>query len=379
MVFFYKLKRKYQKDIKEEPRDEVNNELDEELEEFIENYKNIVGNYYKEIDKKELITNAIKGMIDSLDDPYSSYLNEEENANFNILLMGTYEGIGIQIANDEKGNIVVLTVFSDSPAAKADLRPGDILLKINDIDLKGKTSDYFASYVRNSVSKDFTIIYKRGNKEKNITLKKEKIIIKSVFSKTFNENNKKIGYLRVDTFASNTYTQFKEELEKLEKDGINSLIIDLRNNSGGHLTVVANMISLFLDSSHVIYQTQDKETIEKAYSTGTVTKNYSIVILANKQSASASEVMIGALKDEYGAKVVGEATFGKGTVQELQTISSGDQYKITTKKWLTPSGYWVNEKGIIPDIEISLNENYYLNPTEENDNQLQKALELLKK
>ena len=100
--------------------------------------------------------------------------------------------------------------------------------------------------------------------------------------------------------------------------------------------------------------------------------------LANKQSASASEVMIGALKDEYGAKVVGEATFGKGTVQELQTISSGDQYKITTKKWLTPSGYWVNEKGIIPDIEISLNENYYLNPTEENDNQLQKALELLR-
>lgn len=359
--------------------DELVDNIDPEIQEFIKNYNNIINNYYKDVDKKELINQAIKGMVDSLDDPYSSYIDESESSNFNILLNGSYEGLGVQIVKDTEGNIIIYKVFEDSPASKAELKPGDILLKINDVDLKDKTTEFFSSYVKTSEVNNFTILYKRGNDEKTVVLKKELIAIKSVFSKIYEEGNKRIGYLGVETFALNTYAQFKAELEKLEKDGIDSLIIDLRDNSGGHLVTVKNMISLFLDTTHVIYQTQDKTEIEKTYSTGSVTKTYPIVILANRQSASASEVMIGALKDEYGATLVGETTYGKGTVQELLSTNSGGQYKITTKKWLTPSGYWVNEKGIKPDVEVVLKEDYYLNPIVENDNQLQSAFELLRK
>lgn len=359
--------------------DELTNEIDSEIQEFINSYNNIINNYYKDVDKKELINEAIRGMIESLGDPHSAYIDEEESDNFNILLNGSYEGLGVQIINDTMGNIVVLSVFANSPAEKAELKPGDILVKINDIDLKDKTTNYFSSYVKSSVDNNYNIIYKRGNDEKTITIKKERITIKSTYSKIFEENNKKIGYLGVDVFAANTYTQFKAELEKLESDGIDSLIIDLRNNSGGHLSVVQNMISLFLDSSHVIFQTEDKKEIEKTYSSGTITKKYPIIILSNGQSASALEVMMGALQDEYGAQIVGETSYGKGTVQELLTIASGGQYKITTKKWLTPRGYWVNEKGINPNVEVTLSEDYYSNPSEANDNQLQTALDILKK
>jgi carboxyl-terminal processing protease len=185
--------------------------------------------------------------------------------------------------------------------------------------------------------------------------------------------------MNVSIFAANTYKQFKEELEKLEKDKIDSLIIDLRGNGGGHLSSVTNMISLFLDSSHVIYQTQTKKETEKTYSTGNVTKKYKIVLLCDDQSASASEVMMGALKDEYKATIIGTTSFGKGTVQELLTLPSDTQYKLTTKKWLTPNGTWVNGIGIKPDIEIKLSDEYIKNPSKENDNQLQEAIKYLSK
>ena len=138
------------------------------------------------------------------------------------------------------------------------------------------------------------------------------------------------------------------------------------------------MISLFLDSSHIIYQTDDGGKIEKFYSTGKETKKYKIIILANNNSASASEIMMGALKEEYGATIVGETSYGKGSVQELRTLSNGSQYKITIKKWLTPKGNCIDNIGIKPDYEIKLSDEYYENPTKENDNQLNKALELAK-
>lgn len=163
----------------------------------------------------------------------------------------------------------------------------------------------------------------------------------------------------------------------MESDGFESLIIDLRDNSGGHLTAVKDMIGLFLDSSHVIYQTEDKKGKEKVYSNGKVTKNYPIVIVGNANSASASEVMIGALTEEYGAVLIGNRTFGKGTVQELHSLTNGDEYKFTTKKWLTPKGNWVHNNGIEPKIEVTLSKEYYENPTEENDNQLKAAINYL--
>jgi carboxyl-terminal processing protease len=353
--------------------------LDPEIQEFISNYEYIINNYYEDIDKEELINEAIKGMVDSLEDPHSIYMDDEASETFNIQLNGTYTGLGIQITNNTDGDLVILRVFEDSPADKADLRAFDIITKIDNIDLMGYTSTEFTSYVKNSNAKSFDVTIVRDDKEQVITISKELITIKSVSSKTYEENNKKIGYLNVTIFAANTYQQFKQELEKLEKENIDSLIIDLRNNSGGHLGVVKNMISLFLDTSHVIYQTESKTDVEKSYSTGAITKKYPIVVLSNKASASASEVMMGALKDRYGATIIGDASFGKGTVQELKTMPSGGQYKFTTKKWLTPNGYWVEGKGIEPDVKVIMDYKYYEDPNEENDNQLQTALETLKK
>ena len=168
-------------------------------------------------------------------------------------------------------------------------------------------------------------------------------------------------------------------MKLLEAENIDSLIIDVRANTGGHLSTVTNIISEFLDSSKIIYRTSSKTREEIKYSKGKITKNYKVIVLVDGESASASEVLASALQESYGAKLLGTKTFGKGTVQEMQEISStGENYKITTKKWLTPNGNWINGIGITPDYEVNLNFEYFQNPVRENDNQLKEALELLK-
>ena len=228
--------------------------------------------------------------------------------------------------------------------------------------------------------KSFELEILRGEEKKTIKVTKSGVVIPSVESKIYEKNGKKIGYIYISIFANNTAKQFEKELSSLEKKKIDSLIIDVRDNTGGHLSAVTDIISLFLDSTHIMYQTEQDGKVQKFHSRGDDTKKYPIVFLANHYSASASEVLIGSLKDNLQAKVIGETTYGKGTVQEKITLSSGDQYKVTTKKWLTPNGTWVNDtKGIAPDIPVTLEEKYYTNPTDENDNQLQKALEELSK
>lgn len=354
--------------------------IDANLQSFIEEYNYLIENYYGEIDTKELLNEAFKSIVNSLDDRYTGTIDESTSNNFDIELEGKYEGLGIEIINDENKNILIYSIIPNSPAAKADIVIGDKLLIVNDISVVGMTTtEFINNIVKGSGATTFSIVLERNGEQKNVEIQKERITLQSVTSKTYEDNGKMIGYLNVSIFAANTYSQFSAELNNLESMGIDSLIIDLRDNSGGHLTAVRDMIGLFLDSSHIIYQTQDnKNKIVKTYSNGGVTKEYPIVIIANSTSASASEVMIGALMDEYGAVLVGNKTFGKGTVQELHELSNGDEYKFTTKKWLTPKGVWVHQKGIEPTIEVTLSRDYYSNPIEENDNQLKTALDYLK-
>ena len=218
------------------------------------------------------------------------------------------------------------------------------------------------------------LTYNRNGAEHTVTLTKKTVTLDSVFSEVINKDNAKIGYIRVSIFASNTDKQFAKHLSKLEEKNIDSLIIDLRANSGGHLSAATNMISEFLDSSHVIYQIKVKDEITKTYSNGHKTKDYKIAILVDNTSASASEIMTSALQEQYKAIVVGVKTYGKGTVQELQNLPNGDQYKFTTKEWLTSKGKTIDGRGIIPDVEVSLDDAYYKEPIDANDNQLQTAL-----
>ena len=348
--------------------------VDDELQEFITNYDYIVDNYYGDVDKTELVDSAIAGMLSTLD-KNSAYVGGTDT-NFSIYLEGTYEGTGIQVYNDDNGNIVVYSVFGGSPASKAGLKEDDIIIKVNDKDTTNMSLDEFSKLVKDQKGK-FNITYKRGDSEKTVQLKVDTIEIQSVSSKVINKDNKKIGYIRTTIFANNTYEQFKKELDKLEDEGIDGLVIDLRGNSGGHLSSAEQIISLFLDSSHPIYQIKSKESKNIYYSTGKETKNYKISILIDGNSASASEVVTSALAEQYGAKTVGKKSYGKGTVQELQTLSDGDQYKLTTKSWLTSKGEVIDGKGIEPDYDVTLSDEYLENPTDENDDQLQKAIEVI--
>lgn len=354
--------------------------IDSELQEFIENYNYLIENYYGQIDKKTLLNTAFKSMINSLDDKYTGTIEGSSSNNFDIELEGDYEGLGVEIINDEDQNIFIYRIIPNSPASKTDIAIGDKLLTVNGVSVSGMTTtDFINNIVKGSGATKFSMVLERNGEQKQVELQKEHITLQSVISKIYEENEKKIGYLQVSIFAANTYEQFRNELQNLENMKIDGLIIDLRDNSGGHLTSVRDMISLFLDSSHVIYQTQNKQNkIVKTYSNGTVTKTYPIVFIGNGSSASASEVMIGALMDEYGAVLVGNKTFGKGTVQELHELSDGDEYKFTTKKWLTPNGAWIHQRGIDPTIEVTLSGEYYSNPVEENDNQLKAALDYFK-
>lgn len=348
--------------------------VDDELQEFINNYDYIVDNYYGDIDKTKLIDSAIAGMLNTLD-KNSTYVGGSDT-NFSIYLEGTYEGTGIQVYNDDNNNVVIYSVFEGTPASEAGLKAGDIIVKLNNKDTTNMTISDFSDLVKKQ-NGTFNITYKRDGKEDTVKLKVDTVELKSVSSKVINRDDNQIGYIRTTIFANNTYEQFKKELIELENKNIDGLIIDLRGNSGGHLSAAEQIISLFLDSSHPIYQIKSKDGQNKYYSTGKETKKYKITILIDSNSASASEVVTSALKEQYGASVVGEKSYGKGTVQELQTLPNGEQYKLTTKTWLTSKGKIIDGKGIEPDYKVSLGDKYLEDPTDENDNQLQKAIEVI--
>lgn len=342
--------------------------------EFIKHYEDIKNNYYEEIDDEALLNGAIEGMINALDDPFSSFIDATDSENFNVSLEGSYSGIGIEIINNSDNNIQIVGVISNSPAEKAGLQVNDIIISIDSNPMMGNDKSELTKYVKQKDLNQFTLIILRGGEELSITVDKTVVEIPAVSSKVFNQNGKKVGYIYFSIFSNTAHIQFQKQLRALEEQGIDSLIIDVRENSGGHLTTAVAIASLFLNQKKVIYQTELKGKTIKYYSEGNETKTYPIVVLQNRNSASASELLSGALKESYGATIIGETSYGKGTVQSLVKLENGEEYKFTTKKWLTPNGNWVHQKGITPDIEVKLDSMYFENPAEENDNQLQEAI-----
>lgn len=352
---------------------EKKNESDKFLE-FYENYDKIKEQYDGDITDEELIKGAIKGMVETLGDDYSAFIEEEDQTSFDQALQGSYEGVGIEMINLDNG-IYVTRVFKNSSAEKAGILKGDKLISIDGESMTDKTSSDFSSYIlNNKKKKTFSVVYERDGKQTTVSLKKTYLVIPSVESEYIEENDKKIGYLTVSNFSATTYNQFKTELEELENKDIDSLIIDLRGNGGGHLTVVEDMLSLFMDKKHVIYQTKSKTKTEKFYSKGNKNKKYKIIVLQDSSSASASELMSSSLQEQMNAVVIGTNSYGKGTVQEVVDLDDGSQYKFTTKKWLTSKGLWINKKGVIPNIKVELNESYFKTGKQEDDNQRTRAL-----
>ncbi len=359
-------------------REDIDYTLDEGLNKFIDNYYYILDNHYENINPEDIIDSAIDGMLDGIEDPYADYMDEDESDTFNKELDGSYEGLGVEISNTEIDGtkyVIIVTVFDDSPAQKAGLEAGDLILSIDDVELINVDTVELVNYVSDSEKSDFVIEYKRDENTYETTATRELVILESVTSEVIEKNNQKVGYIYIEIFAANTHTQLQEKLKELEEQNIDSLIIDVRGNSGGHLSTALYTSSLFLDDSKIAYQLQTKEDLEIYYSVNNTLYNKEVIILIDGGSASASELFTAALKENGVATTLGTTTYGKGTVQELVSLEDGTQYKITTKEWLTPNGNSINEVGIVPDTEIEFDfETYIKNPSNETDNQLQEAL-----
>ena len=352
--------------------------LSKELAKFVDAYDAIVNNYYKEVDKDKLVESAINGMVSSVGDEYTSYSDKDVTDNFNETVNGKYMGIGALIMKSEN-DLVIYKVFEDSPSYKAGLKDGDIILKLDDKDTKDMSVNDIASIVKNDTNKEVKLLVKRGEENLDITIVKDMVELPVVSGKVINHNDKKIGYISLSIFSSVASEQFNKELVKLEKEGISGLVIDVRGNSGGYLTTVTDIVSYFLKKGDIIYKLEvnDKVTVRKDKTKES--RDYPVAVLIDKNSASASEILASSIKESYNGYVVGTNSYGKGTVQQTLVLSDGSMIKYTIEKWLTPLGNWINEEGVVPTNYVELSSEYLNNPVFENDNQLNKALELVSK
>lgn len=348
-----------------------------DLKKVVDTYYAIVDNYYGELDRDKLIDGAVEGMISSVGDTFTSYSDTDSTSSFDETINGSYEGIGCTVATLEDGTISVIDMFEDSPSYKAGLKVGDIILKVDGESYEGKNSNDISNYIKNSGKSKIVLTVKRDNEEKDISINLSKVEIPHVSGKVIEQDSKKIGYIKISLFASNSYKQFKNKLDELENSNIDDLIIDVRDNSGGYLSSVTDICNLFLDKGKVIYQLEDSKGKVKKKDTTKEKRKYDIVVLINGGSASASEILASAIKESYGGDIVGTNSYGKGTVQQTKKLLDGSMIKYTTQKWLTPDGNSINGVGVTPTKVVELNEEYFNNPTTENDNQLQEAIKLI--
>lgn len=344
----------------------VSNENSGELSEFNKAYNHIVGSYVKEVDKEKLIDAAIDGMYSYLNDEYSVYLDKDTSESLEQRLDGEYTGVGIEIiSNKTDGKILVSKVFEDSPAMDAGLKVGDQLIALDDILLSTKEYTYVSDTIKNSKNDKFKIKYIRDSKEYEVILKRKVVTIDSVTSNEYGN----VGYIQIQTFSATTSKQVKNKISKFSNN-IDSIVIDLRNNTGGYLSAAYEIADYFVAKGKTIYQLKDKNNKITKYNAknGVLRSFKGISVLINNYSASASEVLTLALKESADAKIIGVKSYGKGTVQEKDVLSSGAMVKYTTAYWLSPKGNTINGIGISPDVEVK-----------DTNEQLNTAINLFKK
>ena len=355
----------------------ANNEIANEL----NKYRKIIDKYYLgDVDEEKLKEGAIKGYIEGLGDKYSEYISKEDMEDYMADTTGNFVGIGIYMVQDTKSNkIMVLSPIKGGPAEKAGIQPGDYIISVDDVDYAGDQMSVAANKIKGEAGTTVKIKILRDSETKEYELKREKITVNPVEGKVLDNN---IGYLEFSSFDDGTAEEFKNKYEELQKQGITSLIIDLRNNGGGIVKEALEIADYILNKDDVIlYEVDknDKETVEK--STNDPIINMPIVVLTNGNTASSSEILAGAIKDHGKATIVGEKTYGKGVIQQLLTLPDGSGLKITSEEYLTPNKTKINGIGIEPDEQISLPDTVknVLNVEEKDDTQLQKAIETLKK
>lgn len=336
---------------------------DKALKDFLGVYASLIDEYYEEVDKTAMLESAIGAMFNYLGEDYSTYMSKEETDALAEKLLGEYKGIGISI-NQEN---IIVDVFEDGSAKEVGILPGDKIIAIdgNFVTENKETSEKISGL---NIGDRLVLTVNRGNENLNY-----EVIVKKMYVPAINyqiiENT--IGYLKMSTFSNTLKEQVSKALNKMESEGITSLIIDLRDNTGGYLSAAKEVASLFLEKGKTIYSLEEKENTVSYKDETDEKRNYKIVVLYNEGSASASEVLIASLKESYGAITVGKTSYGKGKVQQTHSLEDGSMVKYTSAKWLTPNGSCIDGVGITPDYEIELDKNNL-----EVDKQLNKAIEL---
>ena len=336
--------------------------------------------YIGEINDEELIDGALKGYVNALGDPYTTYYTKEEMKEIMEETNGNFVGIGIYMTENIKENVImVIKPIENSPAEKAGILPGDIITKINDVEYTGDKLEEASNKIRGEEGTKVKLEIYRNGETKEFEITRKKVVISHITTKVLEDN---IGYIAISDFDGDCANEFKTKYKELEKKGITKLIIDIRNNGGGIVDKSLEIANTMIEKGSTLLITKDKknnEDITKATENPII--NMPVVVLTNEYSASASEILAGALKDNNKATLVGTKTYGKGIIQELNKLSDGSGLKVTVSEYYTPNHTAINKIGITPDVEVELSDEAkkQLNLEEKDDNQLQKAIETLKK
>lgn len=333
--------------------------------------------YVEKVDDKALAEGAIKGMFEALNDPYSVYFSKKEFKAFNEDMAGKFGGIGVIVSKGDDGLVTVVAPIEDTPGSRAGLRTKDKIVKVDGKDITGIPLDEAVSRMKgNPGTKVHISVLREGEKELlEIDIVREVIKIKTVKEKMLDEN---IGYIKMTMFDEDTYKDFQMALQRLQSQNMKGMVLDLRQNPGGYMKQAIDIADLLMDKGLVVYTKDRKGTREDFYSTdGKI--DVPFVVLVDGGSASASEILSGAIKDRKIAKLIGEKTFGKGVVQTIESLRDGSGFKITTQKYFTPNGISINKVGIVPDIEVkAIIPKKGEDPEKLPDVQMEKALEYLK-
>lgn len=352
-----------------------NGQYDENVQDFLNAYQNITKDYYEKVDKKSLINSAINGMMDYLGESYTSYLESDEASDLISQLNSKYNGIGITIKDH-----TVINVLEDSPAQRAGVLTGDKIISVNDINVENTSNEEIAELIKKN-DKKVELGIMRDNEPLLFSLHLETLSIPS--TDYYMIENTTIGYIKMSVFAENLTNEVQNAITSLEEQGMNKLIIDLRGNTGGYLEQAYTTAQLFTVKDKLIYSLKDKNKKTNYKDEDNNEESYPIVVIVDKSTASAAEVLAAALKDSYGALIVGQKTYGKGKVQHTYTLSTGGMVKYTSSKWYRPNGECIDKVGIKPDYVVDNEFKYEKTDdgriiiSDIEDKQLNKSIELL--
>ncbi|MDD2414296.1 MAG: S41 family peptidase [Eubacteriaceae bacterium] len=353
-------------------------EVADHVSKLLELEKIIQSDYYKDVDEATVMDGAIKGMFDAIGDKYSAYYTKDEFKSLMETSTGTYEGIGIVVTEDDDKNTVVVTPYKGTPAGDAGIQTGDVIIKVDGEDVTGKGSDYAVSKMRGDAGTKVNVTVKRNDQEISYDLERQSIDEQTVSSSVINDN---VGYISISEFTQKTGDDFNSQLNDLQAKGITSLVIDLRYNGGGLVDSAVSVADRLLGDTEVVYTVKKDGERQDYKSSGDVKFDKPIVVLVNEGTASASEILAGAIQDTGAGTLVGTKTFGKGIVQEVKSLSDGSGYKLTTAEYFTPNGRNIHGIGLTPNTVIDQNPDYKntLSVPQDQDTQLQKALEIVSK